>query len=243
MHFERHPDPQAVAKRAADLVADAVRSRREAVLLLPAGATPVPLYAELVRRARAAELDLASAHLFQLDELVDVAPSDPRSYQAFLREHLVRPLGLGARFHGIDGTARDPGQEIERHRSALAAHGASDLVLLGLGRNGHVAFNEPGSTLADRARVTALSATTRDGLARQFPDGCPRRGATLGMAEIAASRRIVMVVTGASKATMVERVLSGGPSSERPASLLAGHPGFLLLADEAAAQRTVPARP
>lgn len=242
MQLERHPDAQAVAVRAAELVAETLRAQPEAVLLLPAGATPVPLYAELVRRARAATLDLARAHLFQLDELLGVAPTDPRSFHAFFLEHLVRPLGLGARFHGLDGTTRDPEQEIERHRRALIERGPADLVLLGLGRNGHVAFNEPGSAPTDPARVVVLGATTREGLVHVFPNDCPERGLTLGLAEITASERIVMLVTGTSKAEMLGRVLGGEPSRERPATLLARHPHFLLLADEAAARRAAPTR-
>jgi glucosamine-6-phosphate deaminase len=242
MQFERHPDPQTVAVRAVELVAETVRSKPAAVLLLPAGATPVPFYAELVRHARAAALDLSRAHLFQLDELLGVAPADPRSFQAFFRQHLVRPLDLGARFQGLDGTAGDPEREIERHRRVLAERGPADLALLGLGRNGHVAFNEPGSALDDPARLVQLGALTLEGLRHAFPNDCPERGLTLGLAEIAASARIVMLVTGASKAEMLGRVLAGEPSRERPATLLARHPRFLLLADEAAARRAAPTR-
>jgi len=242
MQLERLPDAQAVAARAADLVAETVRAKPESVLLLPAGRTPVLFYAELVRRARAGALDLARANLFQLDELLGIAPADARGFQAFFRQHLVRPLGLAARFRGIDGSARDPAAEIERHRLALAECGPADLVLLGLGQNGHVAFNEPGSLLADAARVVTLGATTLAGLAHQFPDDCPRRGLTLGLAEIAAGARIVMLVTGASKAEMLGHVLAGKASRERPATLLTGHPRFVVLADEAALRRVGPAR-
>jgi len=242
MQLERLPDAQAVALRAADIVEETVRAKAEAVLLLPAGRTPVSLYAELVRRARAGALDLARAHLFQLDELAGIGPADARGFQAFFRQHLVRPLSLAARFRGIDGSARDPAAEIERHRRALAECGPADLVLLGLGQNGHVAFNEPGSALTDAARVVTLGATTLAGLAHQFPNDCPRRGLTLGLAEIGAGARIVMLVTGASKAEMLGHVLGGRPSRERPASLLASHPRFLLLADEAAARQVAPTR-
>lgn len=241
MQLERLPDPQAVAVRAAEIVAETLRAKPEAVLLLPAGRTPVPLYAELVRRARAGALDLARAQLFQLDELEGVGPADARGFQAFFRQHLVGPLGLAARFHALDGGARDPTAEIERHRRALAACAPADLALLGLGQNGHVAFNEPGSAPADAARVVTLGATTLAGLAHQFPNDCPRRGLTLGLQEIGATARIVMLVTGSAKAEMLAHVLGGKPSRERPATLLAGHPRFVVLADEAAARRTAPA--
>lgn len=235
MELERRTDAEAVAVRCAELVAEVLRAKPEAVLLLPAGATPVPLYAELVRRGRARTLDLARARLFQLDELCGVAADDARGFQAFLRRHLVAPLGLEPGFHALDGRAREPAREIERHRRALAALGTPDLVLLGLGRNGHVAFNEPGSPPGCAARVVELGAETQRGLAPAFPDGCPTHGLTLGLAEIAAGRRIVMLVTGAAKAAILARVRSGPPTSACPATLLAGHAQVLVLADEAAA--------
>jgi glucosamine-6-phosphate deaminase len=242
MQLERLPDAQAVAQRAADLVAETVRAKPGAVLLLPAGRTPVLLYAELVRRARAGALDLARTQLFQLDELAGIGPADARGFQAFFRQHLVQPLGLAACFRGIDGSARDAAAEIERHRRALEACGPADLVLLGLGQNGHVAFNEPGADLADAARVVTLGPTTLAGLAHQFPNDCPRLGLTLGLAEIAAGARLVMLVTGAPKAEMLGHLLGGVATRDRPATLLAGHPRFVILADEAAARQVTVSR-
>lgn len=237
MPLERLPDALAVAARAADLVAETLAAKPEAVLLLPAGATPVPLYRELVRRARARTLDLSRAQLFQLDELRGVANSDPRAFHAFFLEHLVRPLALEARFHGLDGAASDPTAEIERHRRELERLGPAELVLLGLGQNGHVAFNEPGSTLADRARLVRLAPSTQSALRQDFPEGPPHEGLTLGLAEIAAGRCVALLVTGSSKAEMLAQVLHGEPTSARPATLLARHPHLFVLADQNAAAR------
>ena len=243
MQLERLSDPLAVARRAADLVAETLAARTRAVLLLPAGATPVPLYDELVRRARAGHLDLAQARLVQLDELAGVAADDPRSFQAFFRRHLVGPLGLERNFLALDGRAPDPEEEIERHRRALAALGPADLVLLGLGSNGHLAFNEPGSTRSAGARLVELEAGTRAALGPHFPEGAPLRGLTLGLAEIAAGRALVLLVTGSSKAPGLARVLRGGPDVACPASLLTDHPGLRILADEPAlAEAGEPAR-
>ena len=235
MRLERLADAQAVALRAADLVAETLATNPDAVLLAPAGRTPVPFYAELVRRVRAGSLDLSRAHFFQLDELLGVPPDDPRSFHAFLREHLAGPLGLTETFHGLDGSAPDPAAEIERHRTRLEERGPADLVLLGLGRNGHVAFNEPGVAPGDRARVVALAASTLNGLANSFPNGVPRKGLTLGMAEIAAGRDIALLVTGPSKREVLARVLRGPAVTECPASLLGGHDALVVLADAAAA--------
>ena len=240
MHLERLTDAQMVAKRAADLVAETLRAKADATLLLPAGATPVPLYAELVRRARARQLDLSRTHLFQLDELVGVGHGDDRSFHAFFVQHLIGPLGLQARFHGLDGAARDPATEVERHGRALAERAPADLVLLGLGRNGHVAFNEPGSALRDAARVVALAPSTLDGLRHPFPNDCPTHGLTLGLAEIAAGRRIAMLVTGTSKRERLRELHEGKLRRENPATLLASHPRFHVLADRAALEQAAP---
>jgi glucosamine-6-phosphate deaminase len=205
------------------------------VLLLPAGETPVPLYAELARRRRAGRLDLARAHLFQLDELVGVAPADERSFHHFFERHLAKPLGLGERLHLLDGSVRDPAAEIARHAGLLRELGGADLVLLGLGRNGHVAFNEPGSRPEDPARAVELCPTTVQGLRAQFAGrSVPAQGITLGLAEIAAARSIAMLVTGRAKAGILAALVSGERSSECPAALLSGHGDFSVLADEAA---------
>ena len=235
MKLERHPNAKAVAVRGADLVSELVAAKPEAVLLLPAGETPVPLYAELARRAREGLLDLSRAELFQLDELVGVAPDDERSFHHFFLQHLAQPMGVRERLHLLDGTARDPGREIERHARALAGLGGADLVLLGLGRNGHVAFNEPGSELQDRARLVELCPTTVKALSAQFTNGrVPARGITLGLAEIAAARAIALFVTGSSKAEILTKLVSEQPTQACPATLLADHGKFLVLADAAA---------
>src|SRR5262249_55051480 len=155
--------------------------------------------------------------LFQLDELVGVAPTDPRSFHAYFRRHLLEPLALEPRFHGLDGTC-DPEQEIERHRRALARCGPANLALLGLGTNGHVAFNEPASRLVDPARVVELGAETRRALGASFSGAAaPRRGITLGLAEISASRRIALLVTGEAKSAVLAALLDGAPTDELPA--------------------------
>ena len=235
MRLERYPTAAVVARRGADLVAEVLEENPEAVLALPAGATPVPLYRELGRRQAQGALDLTRARIFQLDELVGVPPESEHSFHRFLSGHLAAFAGQGGRLHLLDGGARDPEREIARHARALAEAGGADLVLLGLGRNGHVAFNEPGSRAGDAARVVELCSTTVTALRAGFSNGeAPERAMTLGLAEIAAGRRIALLVTGASKAPILAALVSGEPSHERPATLLAGHPDFTVLADREA---------
>lgn len=237
MRIERFDTPEDVARGAADVVLDIVERKPEAVILLPAGATPVPLYAELVRRVGSGALDLSRAHLFQLDEIVGVGREDERGFQHFLRRHLLaRVRRLPGRDHLLDGSCDDPRAEIARHGSELARLGGADLVLLGLGRNGHVAFNEPGSRLEDCARETHLDQPTLNGLAAQFaPHEMPARGITLGLAEIHASKKIGILVTGASKARILRTLAEIHPTPDVPASLLVEHADLVVFADGAAA--------
>lgn len=241
MRLERFPGPEDVARRAADIVARTVAARRDARLVLPAGGTPVPTYAELARRCGEGVLDLSGAHLFQLDELAGVAPADARSFHAFLREHLLdRVDRQPERDHLLDGASDDPEGEVARHAAALADVGGADLVLLGLGRNGHVAFNEPGSDADDGARVVELHDATRTALADRFgPDEAPMRGLTLGLREILATREVVLIVTGAGKADVLRDLVEGTDDAALPASCLARHPSLTILADADACERLV----
>ena len=242
MNLERLPSPEEVARSAADAVARAVAARRDARLVLPAGATPVPLLAEVVRRCHDSELDLSGAHLFQLDELVGVAAADPRSFHSFLRTHLLDHVErLAGRDHLLDGASEVPEHEIERHAETLAALGGADLVLLGLGLNGHVAFNEPGSSAEDGARVVELHEATVRKLEPVFgAEAVPRRGLTLGLREILAARELVLLVTGEGKAPILRRVLEGATAC--PASLLLSHPSLTVLADSRALPEHAPLR-
>lgn len=230
---------QEVARLAAEQVAALLEQDAAPVLIVPAGRTPLALFAELVRRHRARELDLARAHIFQLDELVGVGPRDSRSFQHLLREHLLGPAGLAdGRLALLDGCTRDPAREIVSHAQRLADLGGGDLALLGLGRNGHVAFNEPGSTHAAGARVTDLAPLTRGLMHDAFdPEAVPSTGLTLGIAELHACARVTLLVTGASKAEPLAALVAGPSEPALPASLFKGHAGFSVLADAPARSR------
>jgi len=230
---ERHASADAVARRAAELVREILTAKPGAVLLLPAGGTPVPLYAELRRLHEAGDLDGSGLQGFQLDEMVGVGPGDPRSFNAFLRTHLLDHLGASA--HLLDGDAEDPATEIHRHAAALERLGGADLALLGIGSNGHVAFNEPGSRLDAPARLVPFADSTRKSLQAHFAENqLPDAGITLGVREIFAAGRVMLLATGGSKAEIVRDLVRGGVTPRRPASLLSEHDDFLVLCDEEA---------
>ena len=231
-------NPKEVASHCADLLTEIVRTRAEPTLILPAGSTPLSLYEELVWRYREG-LDLSAAHIFQLDELVGPGPDHGRSFHSLLRDMLLEPISHPAeRTHLLDGSASDPAAEIARHAEELAARGGTDVTILGIGLNGHVAFNEPGTTLDAPARLTELNATTIRCMSDQFPeDHVPMQGLTMGLREIAASRHICVIVTGESKADVLHAMLTEPPSSQLPASLLLSHESMTIIADEPARAR------
>lgn len=239
MRFEAFANEAEVAAAAAELLASTVRARPDARIILPAGRTPLLLYAEILRRAQAGALDLSHARFVQLDEYVGCGPKDPRSFRSLLRFHLLDPLGRAVEQDLlIDGSAKDARAEIERHGARLLQEGGADLCFLGLGRNGHVAFNEPGTQRDQRAHEVPLAPQTRAAAAPDFAKGkAPELGITLGLHEIGASRQIVLLVTGATKAEILAALFDEPPSSARPASLLLDQQDLVILADRAAAGR------
>jgi len=217
----------------ADQVGVLLEREPEAVLLLPAGRTPVPLFQELVRRQVRREINLSQAHLFQLDELVGVAPDDPRSFQCFLRDNLIEPARLPeTRLNLLDGCAPDLVSEIEGHAANLRALGGGHLAILGVGRSGHVAFNEPGSTRKSIARLVELTEATRTGMRGSFSEPeLPTTGITLGIAELYACELVSLIATGSAKAAVLNQLLRGPASSDLPASLFRDHPDFIVASD------------
>jgi glucosamine-6-phosphate deaminase len=223
-----------VALLGGELVANRLRARPHLRLILPTGHTPLGMYAVL--RAHAADGSLATeqATLFQLDEYLGLGATDERSYRAYLARELD-----GIRFqavHGIDGTAADPESECARHQ-ALLDEAPIDLVVLGLGRDGHVAFDEPGSSLATGVRRVRLHEATRADAAADFGGlaNVPREALTVGLRTLADSRELLMLVSGQAKAPALRAMFEDEQSLNSPASLLRDHPRLTVICDAAAA--------
>jgi len=239
-------EPGAVAAMVAALVLGERRRHPERPLGLATGRTMEPVFEALARdlallpaaERQAVRRDWLS---FNLDEYVGLAAGDPRSFAAAMTRQVVAPLGLAAdRVLLPDGMAADPEAEARRYGAALAEAGGIGLQLLGLGLNGHVGFNEPPCGPEAACRCLCLSATTRHQNAAAFggdPGAVPERAITLGLAEILAAERIVLVVTGAAKAEVLRRCLEEPPTEELPASWLQRHPAVTVIADGAALGR------
>lgn len=220
---------------AADLAAR-VRAEPALRLCLPTGETPAPVYAALVELAVRGDASLASAEVVLLDEYVGLPEGDPARGGDRLRRELIDRLpSPPAVFHEIDLTT-DPDTAAARH-DAVAASGLG-LTLLGLGLNGHIGLNEPGSTVDSPTRVVQLTATSR-GIAtdRYGAAASPTSGITLGVARLLESREIWLLVNGERKAEILARALDGPETDAYPASFLRRHPALRVIADEPAASR------
>ena len=209
------------------------------MLGLPTGRTPIPLYRELIRLRAAARVDLSHAVTFNLDEFVGLHARDPRSYHAFMRQHLFAHVTL-ARTHVLNGAADDPDRECERYERAIARAGGIDVQILGLGANGHIGFNEPAAALHARTHRTRLRPATRRANAFLFGgrvSAVPKQALSMGMATILHARRVVLIATGAAKARCVERMIDGPVTPMLPASFLQLHRQAEVWLDRAAAAR------
>jgi glucosamine-6-phosphate deaminase len=228
-----------IAALAADTVEALVRARPHCVLGLATGSSPVPAYAELVARHRAGTgPSYDGVRGFLLDEYVGLPPGHPQSYRATIARELTDDLGLPAdRVQGPDPT--DPRTAGAAYEEALAAAGGVDLQLLGIGSDGHLAFNEPGSSLASRTRIKTLTEETRRDNARFFDsvDEVPRHVMTQGLGTILGARHLLMIATGEAKAAAVAAAVEGPLSASCPASVLQLHPHATVLLDPAAASR------
>jgi glucosamine-6-phosphate deaminase len=234
------PSAAEAALTAARVVSRLVRARPHAVLGLSTGETPKAVYAELVRAHREDGLDFSGVTTFNLDELVGLDAAHAGSYRRYMREHLFAHVNLPPdRTHLPDGGATDVDAACAAYEEAIRAAGGIDLQLLGIGRDGHIGFNEPTSSLASRTRVKTLTAATRAAIGAQLPPGeePPRHVITMGIGTILAARRCVLLAFGARKAGAVARAVEGPVTALVPASALQLHPRATVLVDEAAAGR------
>ncbi len=233
------------AKEAARAAADAVVTQLErkpaSVLGLPTGRTAIAVYSELVRLYRIGVADFSRAHTFNVDEFSGLAQGDVHTYRAFMHKHLFNRINLPeAHRHFLDGSAADVVRECERFERAIASRGGMDLLLLGIGTNAHIGFNEPGPRLHARTHRARLAVDTRRANASLFGgrlDKVPRSALTMGVATMLEAKAIVLVATGRSKAVAIASMLTRGISTRAPASLLQLHQDVDVILDLPAAEK------
>ena len=227
-------NPEAAARFAARRVAELVRQKADCTLALAAGSTMIPVYREVARLHQHEHVSFARTRAFDLDEYAGLASDDPRSLVRFLREHLIEQVDFNTAHHfAPDARAADLDAECARYEAAIVSASGLDLAVLGLGRNGHLAFNEPGASLAGRTRVEVLMRPhiTEDG----DPDPLPRVAITMGLGTILAARACLVVAFGAEKERSAAEMIEGPVTSLVPASVLQHHPNTTVVLDDAAA--------
>jgi glucosamine-6-phosphate deaminase len=237
------PTPEEAASAAASHLSDLLGASVSHVLGVATGSSPQPLYRELARRVEAGQLDLSTATAFALDEYVGLPSGHPESYASVIRRDVTEPLRLDPRgVHVPDGTAEDLASAAAAFEREIAAVGGVDVQILGIGTNGHIGFNEPGSSPDSRTRRVDLTPETRRSNARYFDtlDDVPRFAVSQGIGTILAARHIILVANGEAKAAAVARAVTGPVDAESPASFLQGHPDVTLFLDAASA-RDLPA--
>lgn len=238
-----HPTRDAADASVAAELRVLLRAEPRAVLGFATGNTPIGLYRTLAADRAAGRVSLALASSFNLDEYVGLDPEDPRRFGAWMREQLFRHVDLPlarARFPDVDAVDLDAAARA--YEAALASAGGLDWLVLGIGRNGHVGFNEPGSSVDSRTRVVELAETTRADAARTFggAENVPRRAITMGVATILGAKRIRVLAFGAAKAAIVRACLHEPVSERCPATFLRGHPDVELHLDPESAALASP---
>ncbi len=231
-------DAEAVASHVAAMFVALLMERPNAVLGLATGGTPVPIYQALIAHHRAGRVSLRDATSFNLDEYVGLPGTHPASFAHFMAATLFDHVDIDpSHTHIPDGMAEDATAESSRYEAAITEAGGIDLQLLGIGANGHVGFNEPGSAFTSRTRKVTLTASTRAANRRFFAGGeVPEHALTMGIGTILDARALVLVATGAGKAEAIARMLQPPPSPDCPASALQLHPAATVVCDREAAR-------
>jgi glucosamine-6-phosphate deaminase len=236
------PDAEAASRRAARFVADLIRKKPNCVLGLATGSTPLGTYLELIRMHKEEGLDFSRVTTFNLDEYVGLASVHPQSYRQFMQVNLFDHINVVLTNTNVpDGRALDFETHCRQYEQKIKDCGGIDLQILGIGSDGHIAFNEPGSSLGSRTRLKTLASETIRDNARFFggEDKVPRLAVTMGVGTILESRRCILLAFGPHKAAAVRDTVEGPVTAQVTASALQLHREIIGIFDEAAARLLV----
>ncbi len=240
MRIYREKDYDAMSRRAAAVIAAQVVSKPDCVLGLATGSSPVGTYKQLVQWYKQGDLSFAGVRSVNLDEYYGLAPDHDQSYRYFMQASLFDHVDIKPENTNVpDGLAKDPAAEGERYEKLVAELGYADLQLLGMGRNGHIGFNEPGDHFPVITHLVDLAQSTIEANSRFFAsaDDVPKQALSMGVGTIMRARRILVVVSGEDKAEAVYKAVCGPVTPEVPASILQLHPDVTLVGDESALSR------
>ena len=227
-----------VSKEAANMVADLIRRKPNCVLGFATGGTPLGLYKELIRMHREEGLDFSKVTTFNLDEYVSLPPEHPQSYHYFMWENLFKYVNVDPRYvHIPQGMAKDIEEFCEWYEERIEYYDGIDLQILGIGANGHIAFNEPGSSLGSRTRIKTLQKETRWDNKRFFEshEQVPNQAITMGVGTIMDSKTLLLLASGKSKADAIKATVEGPITALYPATIVQMHRKAFIICDEGAA--------
>ena len=225
----------------AEVIRAALLKKPNLVLGLATGSTPIGLYKALVRMHKTDGLDFSEVITFNLDEYVGIPPSHPHSYHTFMETHFFNAVNIPPEnCHIPQSTAVAHAEFCERYEAAIVDAGGIDIQVLGIGKDGHIGFNEPSSSLGSRTRIKTLTQSTLDANAPHFGgsiEAVPKMAITMGVGTIMEAKQCLLLASGASKATAIAQAVEGPITAEVPASVLQMHPRTSVVIDEAAASR------
>ena len=222
---------------AANIISAQVIMKPDCVLGLATGSTPIGTYEELIRRYEQGDLDFSKVHSINLDEYKGLSPENDQSYRYFMNTHLFDKINIDKKNTYVpDGLEPDKEKACRDYEEIIRVHGGVDLQVLGLGHNGHIGFNEPGSVFEKETHFVTLSDTTREANARFFSsmDEVPTEAYTMGIGSIMQAKKIIVIVTGEGKREIVKKAFQGPITPEVQASVLQLHKDVILVGDEAA---------
>lgn len=228
---------QQMSEKAANIMFQYVAEGKKAVLGLATGGTPVKTYDLLVSRIQNEKTDLSHVHTVNLDEYIGLDEKHPQSYHHFMEEHLFQHVPIPKKqTHLPNGNAEDLNEECIQYEQIIESLGGVDIQLLGIGANGHIGFNEPGTPFDQKTHLVDLAPSTREANARFFAslDEVPKKAITMGIATIMNSKNILLLASGESKADALKQLIEGSVSEACPATVLQEHPSLTIIADEAA---------
>ena len=237
-----HPDPEKASFWTASYIADKINANTDTrfVLGLPTGSSPLLIYREFIKMHKEGKLSFKNVHTFNMDEYIGLPVNHPQSYRYFMMENLFNHIDIDLKnTHFLDGMTDNYEKECAKYEDAITAEGGINLFLGGMGTNGHIAFNEPGSLFSSRTRLITLNEETLQANSRFFdddPSKVPKTALTVGIATVMDAREVVIIVTGKNKARALKAVAEGEANELWPLSCLQNHPNSIIVCDKDAAE-------
>ena len=240
MRVYRAKDYKDMSRKAANIISAQIILKPNSVLGLATGSTPIGTYSQLVDWYKKGDLDFSEVTSVNLDEYKGLPGTNEQSYYYFMHQHLFNQVNIQERHtHLPNGMEPDSKKECERYEELIRSLGGVDLQLLGMGHNGHIGFNEPGTPFDSQTHVVDLTDSTIEANSRFFAsrDQVPTKAISMGIASIMAAKKIILFAYGDKKADAIFKMVKGPVTEEVPASVLQNHPDVTLILDEAAAAK------